>query len=132
MVCTNSEKEGLRNLFKGEVRRSIARNSAYPASHLATSVITFHVTNTSLVTSWGTVTTAKVITRLVTRIYKFLRLRDIENRESDRGSRGLIRNFIETLDAHCGSSWYRDCRKELLLLENGHGHRRGEFNEDSA
>ncbi|XP_043518477.1 kinesin-like protein KIF9 [Frieseomelitta varia] len=60
VVCMNSEKEGLRNLFKGEVRRSIARNSAYPASHLATSVITFHVTNTSLVTSWGTVTTAKI------------------------------------------------------------------------
>ncbi|KAK1125181.1 hypothetical protein K0M31_006521 [Melipona bicolor] len=60
MVCMNNEKEGLRNLFKGEVKRSIARDSAYPASHLATSVITFHVTNTSLVTSWGIVTTAKI------------------------------------------------------------------------
>ena len=70
VVCTNSEKEGLRYLFKGEVRRSVARNSAYPASHLATSVITFHVTNTSLVTSWGSVTTAKVITQLQIRILR--------------------------------------------------------------
>ena len=77
----NNEKEGLRSLFKGEVRRSIARDSAYPASHLATSVITFHVTNTSLVTSWNIVTTAKVIIQLQIRVYKFSQC-EKENRRS--------------------------------------------------
>ena len=81
MVCMNNEKEGLRSLFKGEVRRSIARDSAYPASHLATSVITFHVTNTSLVTSWNIVTTAKVIIQLQIRVYKFSQC-EKENRRS--------------------------------------------------
>ncbi|XP_033309607.1 kinesin-like protein KIF9 [Bombus bifarius] len=60
VVCMDNEKEGLKRIFEGEVRRSIAKESAYPASHLATSVITFHVSNTSLITSWGIVTTAKV------------------------------------------------------------------------
>lgn len=68
MVCMDNEKEGLKRIFEGEVRRSIAKESAYPASHLATSVITFHVSNTSLITSWGIVTTAKVIVRLAIRL----------------------------------------------------------------
>ncbi|CAL7938443.1 unnamed protein product [Xylocopa violacea] len=60
VVCMNDEKEGLKKIFEGEARRSIAKGSIYPASHLASSVITFHVSNMSLITSWGVVTTAKI------------------------------------------------------------------------
>ncbi|XP_076759089.1 kinesin-like protein KIF9 [Xylocopa sonorina] len=60
VVCVNNEKEGLKRIFEGESRRSIAKESNYPASHLASIVITFHVSNTSLITSWGVVTTAKM------------------------------------------------------------------------
>ncbi|KOC63690.1 Kinesin-like protein KIF9 [Habropoda laboriosa] len=61
MLSMDNEKEGLRRIFEGESRRLIVKGSTYPASHLATAVITFHVSNTSLITSWGVVTTAKVM-----------------------------------------------------------------------
>ncbi|OAD53263.1 Kinesin-like protein KIF9, partial [Eufriesea mexicana] len=60
VVCVNSEEEGLKKIFEGEFRRSITKGSTYPESHLATSVITIHVSNTSLITSWSTVAAAKI------------------------------------------------------------------------
>lgn len=60
MIPVNDENECLKKLFEGEIRRSIAIGSTYPASHLSMSVITFHVSNLSLITSWGIVTTAKI------------------------------------------------------------------------
>ncbi|CAK9807741.1 Kinesin-like protein KIF9 [Anthophora quadrimaculata] len=60
MMSMDNEKEGLKKIFEGESRRLIVKGSTYPASHLATAVITFHVSNTSLITSWGVVTTAKM------------------------------------------------------------------------
>lgn len=65
VIPVNDENECLKKLFEGEIRRSIAIGSTYPASHLSMSVITFHVSNLSLITSWGIVTTAKVITRYI-------------------------------------------------------------------
>lgn len=65
MVPVDNENECLKKLFEGEIRRSIAIGSTYPASHLSMSVITFHVSNLSLITSWGIVTTAKVIIRYI-------------------------------------------------------------------
>ncbi|XP_043265653.1 kinesin-like protein KIF9 [Colletes gigas] len=61
MVSVNTEEEALRKIFEGEVRRSVVKGSTYLTSHLATAVITVHATNISLITSWGIVTTAKVI-----------------------------------------------------------------------
>ncbi|XP_016771976.2 kinesin-like protein KIF9 [Apis mellifera] len=60
VIPVNDENECLKKLFEGEIRRSIAIGSTYPASHLSMSVITFHVSNLSLITSWGIVTTAKI------------------------------------------------------------------------
>ncbi|XP_076678347.1 uncharacterized protein LOC143374251 isoform X2 [Andrena cerasifolii] len=60
MVNVDSEEEALRRIFEGEARRSIVKGSTYTASHLATAVITFHVSNISLNTSWNVVTTAKL------------------------------------------------------------------------
>nr|XP_012136244.1 PREDICTED: kinesin-like protein KIF6 isoform X2 [Megachile rotundata] len=60
MVLVENEEEALRKIFEGEVRRSTVKGSRYSVSHLATAVITFHVSNISLITSWGTVTMAKM------------------------------------------------------------------------
>lgn len=60
MVNVDSEEAALRRIFEGEARRSIVKGSTYTASHLATAVITFHVSNVGLNTSWNVVTTAKV------------------------------------------------------------------------
>ncbi|CAK9796287.1 Kinesin-like protein KIF9 [Anthophora plagiata] len=60
IMSMDNEKEGLKKIFEGESRRLMVKGSTYPASHLATAVITFHVSNTSLITSWGVVTTAKM------------------------------------------------------------------------
>ncbi|XP_031366960.1 kinesin-II 85 kDa subunit-like [Apis dorsata] len=60
MIPVDNENECLKKIFEGEIRRSIAIGSTYPASHLSMSVITFHVSNLSLITSWGIVTTAKI------------------------------------------------------------------------
>ncbi|XP_076240952.1 kinesin-like protein KIF9 [Calliopsis andreniformis] len=55
----DSEEEALRKIFEGESRRSMVKGSTYSTSHLATSVITIHVSNISLDTSWDVMTTAK-------------------------------------------------------------------------
>ncbi|XP_076547082.1 kinesin-like protein KIF9 isoform X2 [Osmia lignaria lignaria] len=60
VVMVENAEEALRKVFEGEVRRSSVKGSTYPVSHLATALITFHVSNISLITSWGTVTTAKM------------------------------------------------------------------------
>lgn len=55
-----NQEIALKKLFEGETRRSMITGSVYPASHLGTAVITFHVSSTSLITSWAVVATAKV------------------------------------------------------------------------
>ncbi|EFN78196.1 Kinesin-like protein KIF9 [Harpegnathos saltator] len=59
-VSTKSEPEALRKLFEGEARRSTTTAASYPVSHLGTAVITFHVSNTSLIVSQAVVATAKI------------------------------------------------------------------------
>lgn len=61
VVHVENEEQALRKIFEGEAERSIARGSTYPDSHLASSVITIHANNVSLVASECVVTTAKVI-----------------------------------------------------------------------
>lgn len=111
MVCVNSEEEGLKKIFEGEFKRSITKGTTYPASHLATSVITIHVCNTSLITSWGTVTTAKVC--FVSSNYVNREIGGIvELRVVDWFRDALIRNLINLLDTYRGNSWYRNSREE--------------------
>ncbi|XP_015437929.1 PREDICTED: kinesin-like protein KIF6 [Dufourea novaeangliae] len=60
VVRVENEEQALRKLFEGESKRSTVLGSTYPASHLASAVITIHATNISLVTSHGVVTKAKI------------------------------------------------------------------------
>ncbi|XP_078033267.1 kinesin-like protein KIF9 [Augochlora pura] len=60
VVPVENEGQALRMIFEGEVRRSIVRGTTYPMSHVNTSVITIHATNTSLVTSGNVFTRAKM------------------------------------------------------------------------
>lgn len=60
IINVNNQETALKKLFEGETRRSIVTGSFYPASHLGTAVITLHVSNTSLITSWAIVATAKI------------------------------------------------------------------------
>ncbi|XP_032675360.1 kinesin-like protein KIF9 [Odontomachus brunneus] len=55
-----SEPEALRRLFEGEARRSTVTGATYPVSHLGAAVITFHVSNTSLIISQAVVAVAKI------------------------------------------------------------------------
>ncbi|KAK2584387.1 hypothetical protein KPH14_006772 [Odynerus spinipes] len=55
-----NQKATMKKLFEGEARRSTVTGSMYPSSHLGTAVITFHVSNTSLIASWAVVATAKI------------------------------------------------------------------------
>ncbi|XP_015191841.1 PREDICTED: kinesin-like protein KIF9 [Polistes dominula] len=60
IINVNNQETALKKLFEGETRRSIVTGSFYPASHLGTAVITLHVSNTSLITSWAVVAKAKI------------------------------------------------------------------------
>ncbi|KAI4504487.1 hypothetical protein M0802_000037 [Mischocyttarus mexicanus] len=60
IINMNNQETALKKLFEGETRRSMVTGSFYPASHLGTAVITLHVSNTSLITSWAVVATAKI------------------------------------------------------------------------
>lgn len=55
-----NEDETLRKVLEGETRRSIMKGTMYPVSHLGAAVITFHVSNASLIKSQAIVATAKV------------------------------------------------------------------------
>lgn len=55
-----NEDETLRKVLEGEAKRSISKGTMYPISHLGAAVITFHVSNTSLIKSQAIVATAKV------------------------------------------------------------------------
>lgn len=55
-----NEDETLKKVLEGEARRSVVKDTMYPVSHLGAAVITFHVSNTSLIKSQAIVTTAKV------------------------------------------------------------------------
>nr|XP_050856647.1 kinesin-like protein KIF9 isoform X1 [Vespula vulgaris] len=60
IINMKNQETALKKLFEGETRRSMITGSVYPASHLGTAVITFHVSSTSLITSWAVVATAKI------------------------------------------------------------------------
>ncbi|XP_047345431.1 kinesin-like protein KIN-14G [Vespa velutina] len=60
IINIKNQEIALKKLFEGETRRSMITGSMYPASHLGTAVITFHVSSTSLITSWAVVATAKI------------------------------------------------------------------------
>ncbi|KAL2718198.1 kinesin-like protein KIN-14G [Vespula squamosa] len=60
IINMKNQETALKKLFEGETRRSMITGSVYPTSHLGTAVITFHVSSTSLITSWAVVATAKI------------------------------------------------------------------------
>ncbi|KAG7190142.1 hypothetical protein KM043_006273 [Ampulex compressa] len=55
-----NEEEGLKRIFRAEARRSAVRGSTYSTSHLGTALITFHVSNASLIPSWPIVASSKI------------------------------------------------------------------------
>ncbi|XP_046436004.1 kinesin-like protein KIF6 [Neodiprion fabricii] len=59
-VPVNSEDETLKKIFEGEARKSIEQGETYDASHQGTSILTFHVSNTSLITSWAVATHSRI------------------------------------------------------------------------
>lgn len=60
IVDVENEDETLKKVLEGEARRSVVKDTMYPVSHLGAAVITFHVSNTSLIKSQAIVTTAKI------------------------------------------------------------------------
>jgi len=56
-----NEEETLRKILEGEGKRSIAKGTMYPISHLGAAVITIHISNMSLIKSQAIIATAKVI-----------------------------------------------------------------------
>ncbi|XP_072759170.1 kinesin-like protein KIF9 [Anoplolepis gracilipes] len=60
IVDVENEDETLRKVLEGEARRSIVKDTMYPVSHLGAAVITFHVSNMSLIKSQAVVATAKI------------------------------------------------------------------------
>ncbi|XP_025268318.1 kinesin-like protein KIF9 [Camponotus floridanus] len=60
IVNVENEDETLRKILEGEARRSIVKNTMYPVSHLGAVVITFHVSNASLIKSQAFVATSKI------------------------------------------------------------------------
>jgi len=61
IIDVENEEETLKQVREGEGRRSIVRSTTYPVSHLGATVLTIHVSNTSLIKSQAIVATAKVI-----------------------------------------------------------------------
>ncbi|XP_046492963.1 kinesin-like protein KIF9 [Neodiprion pinetum] len=60
ILPVNSEDETLKKIFEGEARKSIEQGETYDASHQGTSILTFHVSNTSLITSWAVATHSRI------------------------------------------------------------------------
>ncbi|XP_048507241.1 kinesin-like protein KIF9 [Athalia rosae] len=65
LASVNSEDETLKTIFEGEARKEIGKGTNYEASHRCTSVLTFHVENTSLITSRAVASHAKVNSNLL-------------------------------------------------------------------
>ncbi|XP_043273332.1 kinesin-like protein KIF9 [Venturia canescens] len=59
-VTITNEKVALQHVFQGEGRRAQAERSEYPVCNLGTSVITLHIRNTSLITSWAVDSSATI------------------------------------------------------------------------
>ncbi|XP_050449675.1 kinesin-like protein KIF14 [Cataglyphis hispanica] len=60
IMNVENEDETLEKVLEGEARRSVVKDTMYPISHLGAAIITFHVSNTSLIKSQAIVATAKI------------------------------------------------------------------------
>ena len=59
-MAIKTEEDALQYIFRGEARRALGESSIYPACHLGTAVISFHVYNTSLITSRAVISESMV------------------------------------------------------------------------
>ncbi|XP_066598797.1 kinesin-like protein KIF9 [Prorops nasuta] len=69
----SNENDAIKKLFLGEVRRSFVEGSSYPIAHLGSAVITFHLTNKSLVPPYGDATIAKVTMNTDKRVNEYFK-----------------------------------------------------------